>query len=154
MDGDLDGTAWWDMGADEYQYPVWVTKEASTSAVDPGDSITYNVTYRNNSASIATNMVMTDTLSADLINPDYTFSGPNITLRGGTTFVWDIDDLSPGAEGTITITAQVDPGLATPAAIANSARFSMAEHGPFDDDVMVIVGGLKTHVPLAASNCQ
>jgi len=155
MDGDLDGTAWWDMGADEYQYPVWVTKEASTSAVDPGDSITYNITYRNNGATIATNMVVTDTLSADLINPDYTFSGPNITLRLGTVYVWDVvDDLSPGAEGTITITAQVDPGLATPAAIANSARLSMDEYGPFDDDVMIIVGGLRTHFPIAGSNYQ
>jgi uncharacterized repeat protein (TIGR01451 family) len=146
LDGDGNGSAGWDIGADEYT--MWITKRASPSAADPGDPITYVITYRNSGASTATGVVITDILSPDLFNPGFTFSGASITRRGGTTYVWDVENLSPGSGGIITITAQIRADVATPAVIPNTAQFDATGTGSFSDDAPIIVGGLKTYLPV------
>jgi uncharacterized repeat protein (TIGR01451 family) len=145
LDGNGDGSALWDIGADEYT--LWVAKRASPSFADPGDTITYIITYRNDSTSTATGVVITDILPSNLLNPNVTSSGANITPRGGTTYVWDVEDLSPGSGGTISITARIDPHINTPTAIQNTAQYAV-ETDSFSDDALVIVGGLKTYLPL------
>ena len=146
VDGDGNGSALWDIGADEYA--LWIAKQASPSSADPGDTITYIITYRNNSASTATGVVISDILSPALLNPSFTFSGANITPRVGTTYVWDVANLGPGSGGTINITARIDPHAVTPMAILNTARFDTANVGSFSDDAPVVVGGLKTYLPI------
>jgi uncharacterized repeat protein (TIGR01451 family) len=146
IDGDGNSSAQWDIGADEYT--MWIAKQASPSSADPGDPITYVMTYRNSGASTATGVVITDILSPDLLDPSFTFSGANITPRGGTTYVWDVEDLSPGSGGTITVTAQIRTDVATPAVIPNTAEFDAVESGSFSDDAPIIVGGLKTYLPV------
>jgi len=146
LDGDGNGSAQWDIGADEYT--MWIAKQARPSSPDPGDIITYTITYRNNSTSTVTGVVITDLLSTDLLNPNFTSSGANITLRGGTTYVWDVENLSPGSSGIITITAQIRPTVITPTVIPNTAEFYAVETGSFSDDALIIVGGLKTYLPL------
>jgi uncharacterized repeat protein (TIGR01451 family) len=154
IDGDGDATALWDRGADEYQNPVWMTKEVSNAIVDPGDSISFTITYRNNSSTAVTGVVISDLLSSDLINASYSSTGPTITLRGATRYVWDVQNFAPGAEGTITITADVDPAVATPKGILNVADYSMNGYGPFQDEAVIVVSGLRTFVPLAAHEYQ
>jgi uncharacterized repeat protein (TIGR01451 family) len=154
IDGDGDATALWDRGADEYQNPVWMTKEVSNAIVDPGDTISFTITYRNNSSTTLTGVVISDLLSSDLINAGYSSTGPTITLRGGTRYVWDVQNLAPGAEGTITITADVDPAIATPKGILNVADYSMNGYGPFQDEAVIVVSGLRTFVPMTAYNYQ
>lgn len=146
VDGDGNGSAQWDIGADEYT--MWIAKRASPSSADPGDTITYVITYRNSGASTATRVVITDILSSNLLNPNFTSRGANITRRGGTTYVWDVENLSPGSGGTITITAQIRTDVITPSAIPNTAEFYAVETGSFSDDAPIIVGGLKTYLPL------
>jgi uncharacterized repeat protein (TIGR01451 family) len=145
LDGDGDGSAQYDIGADEYT--LWIAKLASPSFADPGDTITYTITYRNDSTSTATGVVITDILSTDLLNPNFTSSGANINRRVGTTYVWDVDDLGSSSGGTVTITAQIDPSVVTPTVIQNTAEFYAVETGPFSDDAPIIVGGLKTYLP-------
>jgi uncharacterized repeat protein (TIGR01451 family) len=148
LDGDGDGNLAWDRGADEYLNAVWVTKEVDDAVVDTGDLIAYTITYRNNSASTVTGVVISDILSDDLINSDYSSNGPALSLQGGTRYVWDVPGgLAPGAEGSIVITAQVDPSLATPTAILNEVQLSMDGYGPFQDGALVVVGGLRTYAP-------
>ncbi len=145
---DGDGNVAWDRGADEYLNPVWVTKEVDDAVVDPGDLIAYTITYRNNFGSTVTGVVISDILSDDLIDSGYSSSGPTLSLQGGTRYVWDVPGgLAPGAEGSIVISAQVDPSLATPKAILNEVQFSMNGYGPFQDDALIVVGGLRTYVP-------
>jgi uncharacterized repeat protein (TIGR01451 family) len=145
-DGDGNGSAQWDIGADEYT--MWIAKRASPSSADPGDPITYVITYRNGGASTATGVVITDLLSPDLLNPGFTSSGASITRRGGTTYVWDVEDLSPGSGGIITITSQIRTDVTTPAVVPNTAEFYSVESGSFSDNAPIIVGGLKTYLPL------
>jgi uncharacterized repeat protein (TIGR01451 family) len=146
LDGDGNGSAQYDIGADEYT--LWIAKRASPSSADPGDTITYVITYRNSGASIATGVVISDILSADLLNPSFTFSGANITRRGGTTYIWDVENLSPGFGGIITITAQIRTDVITPAVIPNTAEFYAVETGSFSHDAPIIVGGLKAYLPV------
>lgn len=146
LDGDANGSALWDIGADEYE--LWITKRARPSSADPGDTIAYTITYLNNGASTATDVVITDILSTDLVNSSFTSSGASITRRGGTTYVWDVEDLSPGSGGTITITAQIRTDVITPTFIPNTAKFYAVEIGSFSDDAPITVGGFKTYLPI------
>jgi hypothetical protein len=102
-----------------------------------------------------TGVVISDILSDDLVNSDYSSSGPTLSLQVGTTYVWDVPGgLAPGAEGSIVITAQVDPSLATPKAILNEVQFSMNGYGPFQDDALIVVGGLRSHAPAVVYDYQ
>ena len=147
-DGDLDGDADWDMGADEYFNPVWVTKDVDTQVLDPGDDVEFTIVYRNNSGSTVTGVVISDILSDDLTNASYSYTGPTLSLRGGTRYVWDVPEgLDPGEEGTITINARASQSMSTPEAITNQVTFEMSGYGPFEDEVLIIVGGLTSHAP-------
>ena len=155
LDGDGDGNPSWDRGADEYFNQVWVTKDVDKQVLEPGDLVTFTIVYRNNSASTVTGVVIDDILSDDLTNVSYDSTGPGVTPRGGSNpeYIWDVHDLSPGAEGTITINARVDPGIGTPKAITNQVTFQMNGYGPFEDEVLIIVGGLTTHAPAVLNDC-
>ena len=85
---------------------------------------------------------------------DYTFSGPSITLPEGTTYVWGVDDLSAGTEGTITVGAQRHPGLSAPRVIANTVDLSMDGYGPFTDSTLMVVGRVRMAIPLALSRYE
>jgi len=146
VDGDGNGSAQWDIGADEYT--VWIAKRVSPSSADPGDTITYVITYRNGGTSTATGVVITDLLSPDLLSPSFTSSGATITRRAGTTYVWDVENLSPGSGGTITITAQIRTDVVTPMIIPNTAEFYAVGTGSFSDDAPLLVGGLKAYLPV------
>jgi uncharacterized repeat protein (TIGR01451 family) len=74
----------------------------------PGETIQYVLTYGNTGTTIATGVVITDLLHSHLLTPAVTFAGPTIMPRSGQNFVWDVDPLPPGAQGRITITANVD----------------------------------------------
>ena len=154
QDGDGDGNAAWDRGADEYFNSVWVTKDVDTQVLDPGDWLSFTIVYRNNSGSTATEVVISDILSDDLTNADYSYTGPTLELQGGDPYVWTVPGgLAPGAEGTITINARVDPSTSTPKAITNQVTFQMNGNGPFEDEVLIIVGGLKSHTPAVLNKC-
>ncbi len=153
LDGDGDGSALWDRGADEYQNPIWVTKDIDDLILDAGEWLSYSIVYRNNSASTATGVVISDPLSDYLVNSSYSSTGPTLSKQGGSRYVWTVPaGLAPGAEGTITIDAQVDPGLSTPQGINNVVTFEMDCCGPFEDEVMVVAAGLKTFVPVVSRN--
>lgn len=70
--------------------------------------LTYALVYTNTGPAMAHNVVITDLLPAALLTPSVVSSGPAITARTGTRFVWDVADLPPGGGGVITVTAPVD----------------------------------------------
>lgn len=152
VDGDGNGNAAWDMGADEYFNPVWVTKDVNKQVLEPNEDVSFTIEYRNNSASTATGVVITDLLSGYLTNVNYSSTGPTVTPRGGPKYIWDVDDLAPWEEGTITITGEVSLSIPTPMAITNGVTFQMDGYGPFEDEVLMMVGGLKTYAPAVFHN--
>lgn len=108
---------------------VRITKTVQPSGtVLPGQTITYTLSYSNTGILTATNVVITDVLPAGLLNP-VLGSAPPLTPNPGTSFVWSVGDLAPGAGGVITITATVDPGLSSATNIVNTAVITAANDG-------------------------
>ncbi len=81
-----------------------------------------NLTYANAGPATAFNIVIEDPLPAGLINPLVQTSDPAVTLRPGSSFIWDLERLEPMAGGTITITAQVGEGFV--GTLTNTATIS------------------------------
>ncbi len=104
-------------------FPVDVAIEKSVSNVTavPNQAITYTLTYTNNGPDIAFNTLITDIVPATIVNPVISNSGPNITLTGVISFVWQVAPLSPNESGTITITGMIDPNLTMDTTITNTA---------------------------------
>lgn len=84
-----------------------VSKAVSSALPSEGDLITYTITLRNNGPSMATGVILTDTLPGGL-----TFMSAN-TLVGTydpTTGAWAVGNLAVNQEITLTLSAQVNAG--------------------------------------------
>ncbi len=128
-------------------------QKSGPSSVESGASITYRLTFANTGAATARNVVITDLLPAQLTGASFTASGATVTRRPGTTFVWDVVDLAPGAGGIITITATVDGAftgeLTNAATIATSSLESDALNNGAQAITQVVQPAHKVFLPLA-----
>ena len=102
---------------------LWLQKQGPAAA-RIGDLVTYRLAYTNQGDDLAAGVVITDSLPADLLDPIVTSSGAQITPRSGAHFVWDVEDLSPGEGGAITITGEL--GTTAASSLSNSAHISAA----------------------------
>jgi len=94
---------------------------------------TYRLDYSNHSLVWANQVVITDVLPTWALTSTYTYTGPALTLRPGSRYIWDVADLPPGASGRITITIQAD--LAYPLPFINMASASaFGEYGPQENN--------------------
>ncbi|NUQ37980.1 MAG: carboxypeptidase regulatory-like domain-containing protein [Caldilineales bacterium] len=100
--------------------PAILKSVTPAGAVQPGDTLTYTLTYSNAGEIPALNTVITDLLPAGLLNPTVS-SAPPLTQNPGPNFSWNAGDLDPGEGGVITITAVVDLAFVTPGEIVNTA---------------------------------
>jgi len=122
---------------------VAVDKRAQPSGtVEPGQAITYTLTYSNAGQRLAQGVMITDLLPSALLAPSWTASGPPITATAGVTYAWQVSDLAPGAGGVITITATVDPNLSWPSTISNSVQIATesTETRTWNDDDTAVNG--------------
>jgi uncharacterized repeat protein (TIGR01451 family) len=89
-----------------------------------GERITYTLAYVNGGSRLAQQVVISDVLASALTDVGVVASGVPITQQAGSRFVWDVADLAPGDEGTITVTARISPTyqgvIANTAVIATS----------------------------------
>ena len=105
------------LGDPALQLNVLPAETSISMTVDPpgllksGDPITYTLTYTNIGPATAHHVTISDTLPSMLINPSIESSGPEITMRDNSTYMWDVADLNEGDTGTITITATIDPSF-------------------------------------------
>jgi uncharacterized repeat protein (TIGR01451 family) len=85
---------------------------------DPGDSITYTVTFSNTGTAAATKVVVTDDINEGLANCDQTVTFTSATLSGVSGSVTQssgvvtatVASLGPGQGGTLTIVVGVPAG--------------------------------------------
>jgi uncharacterized repeat protein (TIGR01451 family) len=93
-----------------------ITKVANTIEADPGDNITYTLTYTNSGSGIATDVVVTDTIPTDT-----TFAGsdPIHNTSSNGTYTWYIGTVGAFSSGTITITVTVNAGVSDGTVLVN-----------------------------------
>ena len=89
-----------------------LTKKVSPSSAKPGEAITYTIAFSNTGTITATNVVITDTLSAHITNPSWSSSGVALTQVPGSRYVWSAPDLLQNDGGVITITGVLAKPLA------------------------------------------
>jgi len=95
--------------------------------VAPGDPLTYTLTFANNGPASATGVILTDPMPSQLIGLEVVDASPWVTLRAGTTFIFDVQDLAAGSSGWVTVRGTVDPEVVLPATIVNRAEITAAE---------------------------
>jgi uncharacterized repeat protein (TIGR01451 family) len=127
-DGDLDLA----VGSDGGQNVVYlntlvgadveiVKSSQPTSTLTPGDRLTYTLVYRNNGCCEATNVVITDVVPITLTIESVTSSGAQIKPIGSVSYTWQVEGLTPGTGGVITITSIVRPSASGVFSLTNQA---------------------------------
>jgi len=98
-----------------------LAKTVSKSPITPGESFSYRLTYSNTGSADAANVVLTDTLPANV-----TFIGassaPNSQI--GQVLTWNIGTLAAGTSAAIDINVQAGFGLINGAVLSNTARIT------------------------------
>jgi uncharacterized repeat protein (TIGR01451 family) len=116
-----------------------------------GQPITYTLVYSNAGQLAATGVVITDALPLGLVGISYASSGAVLTPTAGVTYTWQVADLSPGAGGLITITAQTPSQSAS---LTNTASIggASADPNPLNNSSQVMLNVLEPVGGLTAAN--
>ena len=87
----------------------------------PGQPLTYTLHFQNESSSIISQAIITNTFSLPLTDLVFTSSGVSVTPVAGATAVWQVANISPGTGGVITVTARISDTLSAGSSLINSA---------------------------------
>ncbi len=136
---------------------VAISKAASISSAQPGQPITYILTFSNSGPRFARNVVIMDSVPAGItisgVTSSTVGSGVVITQTGGApNFAWTVGDgngdLAVGAGGTITLTGVVDASLSADGVITNTATIAAGGDATAGNNLAAI--GLTVTVPRVA----
>jgi uncharacterized repeat protein (TIGR01451 family) len=94
------------------------SKSTDATTADPGDQITYTLTYENTGTGWASSVVIVDTLPLDVV---FVSSNPSYSSVSGNVYTWNLGDVAPGASGTITIVVKVKVGTPDETLLHNEA---------------------------------
>jgi uncharacterized repeat protein (TIGR01451 family) len=100
--------------------------EASVDKADPGDIITYTLSYENLGSGDAKSVTISDSLPA---NVTYVGSYPEYDIVTGSNYTWYMGAVPGGTNGTITITVTINTGVENGTVLTN---FAILEYN--DDD--------------------
>ncbi len=107
---------------DHVSDPVLV-KTLTPEIAAAGDNITYTLTFFNDGSLTATHVIITDSIPVSVTDTSVVSSGVAIT-QTSPGYVWQVQNLTPGQGGIITITGVVSPGLMTDTLVANTATIT------------------------------
>jgi uncharacterized repeat protein (TIGR01451 family) len=101
---------------------VVIVKQVSPAGpIEPGQPLTYTLTYINVGGSLAQNVVITDIVPLTVTDVISSRSGAVITPVAGSQFVWRVQNLAPNEGGIITLAGQINPGLTSGGQFTNTA---------------------------------
>lgn len=113
-----------------------ISKAASSYSVEANDTVTYTITYSNDSPVSTTGVVVTDVLPGGLVFVSASDGG---TYAAGTrTITWNVPDLA-SLEGPYTLTYDVTVDKSASVATTNSAAIDSNETSPAQADVTIFV---------------
>ncbi|MEW5960144.1 MAG: hypothetical protein AB1801_20670 [Chloroflexota bacterium] len=130
-----------------------ITKQVVGTGHQPGDPVAFVLSIQNSGTVTATGVLVTDTLSTDILSPDWSSSLAGVSEQSGT-YVWSLPDLAAGASGTITVTGVIRGTLPPDFAIVNSASLSTvdAESNTANNSSTAMVGGVRIYLPIVLKN--
>ncbi len=105
-----------------------IVKTAPASA-SPGESVTYDIVVTNAGPSIATNVIIADTMPTGVTATAVAGTGA-LCASSGTAFSCSAGSLAPGGTITVTVTALIDPAAPDGATLTNTATVSADEDDP------------------------
>jgi len=117
-----------------------LTKAVEPSGqVEPGDVLTYTLTFTNSGQATAHHVELVDLLDPLLISPTVVYSTPAMfSPRPGVTYTWDVADLDVGDQGQIQFRAVVSPTTG-PDIVVNRAELN----SPASSDVVTVTTGIQ-----------
>ena len=108
-------------------------------AVKAGDTVTYEITYRNYK-STAADVTISDELDKNVKYVSSDPEGSRGLLGLSDTVTWKIKDVAPGEEGKVTLTVEVkDSALASnggPGKVENSAKVKIGNDAEYETDTV------------------
>ncbi|MBN1814501.1 MAG: DNRLRE domain-containing protein, partial [Anaerolineae bacterium] len=127
---------------------VGITKDVVGSDFAPGDPVTFTLAIDNSGSAVAAGVVVTDVIPAEVLTPTFA-STLAITPTGVVSYVWQVEPLSAGESGVITIYGWIDPSLPSDFAFVNSATISdPKEIVRSNNTSSVTVGKKDVYLPL------
>ncbi len=139
----------WSNGLD-----VAISKQLVGRGHEPGDPVTFTLAIENKGLDLATNVIVTDALSSDILTPTCD-SSLSITERGVVSYSWDLPDLTGGESGVITIYGTISPTMPiTGMAIWNTAIVSSDgdDSNIANNTSTALIGGERVYLPLVMRN--
>jgi uncharacterized repeat protein (TIGR01451 family) len=100
-----------------------ISKIADVSTADPGDIITYTITYKNTGTGVAKYVWVNDTIPAETV---YYSSTPVYTSLSGSTYTWLFNDVKTGTY-KITLEVRVKTGTADTAVMTNKVSLDYTD---------------------------
>jgi uncharacterized repeat protein (TIGR01451 family) len=88
-----------------------IEQSVTPAMAGPGEEVTYTLSFSNVGASLASGVVITDHLSSHLTGLSFTNTGAVVLDTGANpSYVWSVEDLSPGESGEIVVTGIMKGG--------------------------------------------
>jgi uncharacterized repeat protein (TIGR01451 family) len=104
---------------------VTITKRSSTT-VTAGQPLAYTLDYRNSGTATAQTVVVVDTLPAGVT---FVSASPPPSAVNGSQLSWNLGDLGPSAQGSITVNTTASATLANGTLLTNQAQISTTTSG-------------------------
>jgi uncharacterized repeat protein (TIGR01451 family) len=101
-----------------------VEKATSVATIGAGDSITYDITVRNEGSDDAVNIEVVDTLSSAVTFVSATGGGTHSGEAAGGTVTWALSNLAPGDQAVYHVTLQAAAALLDGDAVLNTVTAS------------------------------
>ncbi len=134
------------------QTDVSIHVETIGSEFLPGDVITFTLTISNSGPDIASGIIVTDIVPAQILTSNFS-SMLNLTSTGTSTYVWSVAPLGLGEGGVITISGQIDPALPPNFSFINSAAITDPDDtSPGNNASQVFVGTYQVFLPTVMRN--
>jgi uncharacterized repeat protein (TIGR01451 family) len=112
---------------------MYLNKNWSDGSFFPGNEVTYSIYWRNQGATTAQDVYITDTLPVSLTyvshwsesyTPNYTNTLPALTIDGNL-ISWGLGDIEAGWYGHIYLTAEISPDAFPESQVTNQAEVSV-----------------------------